>query len=58
LGAFNDNVFKNALIILITSEVAASDLARTNISINLCDSLFVPPFFLFLAATGQLFDKY
>ncbi len=58
LGAFNDNVFKNALIILIAFQVAAADPARANILINLCAGLFVLPFFLFSATAGQLSDKY
>ena len=58
LGAFNDNVFKNALIILIAFQVAASDPARANTLINLCSGLFVLPFFLFSATAGQLSDKY
>ncbi|MBK8181666.1 MAG: MFS transporter [Candidatus Competibacteraceae bacterium] len=58
LGAFNDNVFKNALIILIAFQVAASDPTRANTLINLCSGLFVLPFFLFSATAGQLSDKY
>lgn len=58
LGAFNDNVFKNALIILIAFQVAASDPARANVLINLCAGLFVLPFFLFSATAGQLSDKF
>lgn len=58
LGAFNDNVLKNALIILIAFQAAASDPARANLLINLCAGLFVLPFFLFSATAGQLSDKY
>ena len=58
LGAFNDNVFKNALIILIAFQVAANDPARSNLLINLSAALFVLPFFLFSATAGQLSDKY
>ncbi len=58
LGAFNDNVFKNALIILIAFQAAASDPVRANTLINLCAGLFVLPFFLFSATAGQLSDKY
>ncbi|CDH46342.1 MAG: MFS transporter [Candidatus Competibacteraceae bacterium] len=58
LGAFNDNVFKNALIILIAFQAAATDPARANLLINLCAGLFVLPFFLFSATAGQLSDKY
>ena len=58
LGAFNDNVFKNALIILIAFQAAANDPARSNLLINLSAALFVLPFFLFSATAGQLSDKY
>ncbi|RUQ37873.1 MAG: MFS transporter [Candidatus Competibacteraceae bacterium] len=58
LGAFNDNVFKNALIILIAFQMANVDAARSNFLINLCAGLFVLPFFLFSASAGQLSDKF
>ncbi len=58
LGAFNDNVFKNALIILIAFQAAGADASRSNFLINLCAGLFVLPFFLFSATAGQLCDKY
>ena len=56
LGAFNDNVFKNALIILIAFQ--AADPARAKTLVNLSAGLFVLPFFLFSATAGQLADKY
>ncbi|MCI0517225.1 MAG: MFS transporter, partial [Woeseiaceae bacterium] len=58
LGAFNDNVYRNGLIILITFQgvqiagMNASELA------NLASALFILPFFLFSASAGQLADKY
>ncbi len=58
LGAFNDNVFKNALIILIAFQAAGADASHSNFLINLCAGLFVLPFFLFSATAGQLCDKY
>jgi len=56
LGAFNDNVFKNALIILIAFQ--ATDPAEANMLVNASAGLFVLPFFLFSATAGQLADKY
>ena len=56
LGAFNDNVFKNALIILITFQ--AIDPAQSNFLNNLSAGIFILPFFLFSATAGQLADKY
>ncbi len=58
LGAFNDNVFKNALMILIAFQVAANDPARVIQLTNLSAALFVLPFFLFSATAGQLAEKY
>ncbi len=55
LGAFNDNVFKNSLLILIAFRVSAEE---SNTLINLSAGLFILPFFLFSATAGQLADKY
>ncbi len=60
LGAFNDNVYKNALIILIAFQannlLGSSD--NSNYLINLSAALFILPFFLFSATAGQLADKF
>lgn len=53
LGAFNDNIFKNTLLILI-----AFQFANANTLNNLAAALFILPFFLFAAIAGQLADKY
>lgn len=55
LGAFNDNVFKNALIVLITFQVVGAQ--SPEVLINLSAGLFILPFFLFSATFGQLADK-
>ena len=57
-GAFNDNVYKNALIILIAFQSASHGLWESNTLINLSTGLFILPFFLFSATAGQLADKY
>lgn len=58
-GAFNDNVFKNALIIFIAFQ--GVQLSTTDVSIdfltNLSAGLFILPFFLFSATAGQWIDK-
>lgn len=56
-GAFNDNLFRNALVVSITygATVAADDAA---VLTNLSQGLFILPFFLFSAIAGQLADKY
>ncbi len=56
LGAFNDNVFRNALIIMIAFQ--ATDLSLdSNTLINLAAGLFILPFFLFSATAGQFADQ-
>ncbi|HEY5763102.1 MAG TPA: MFS transporter [Rhodocyclaceae bacterium] len=56
-GAFNDNVFKNALVVLLTFKAANwSDLAPAVLA-NLAAGLFILPFFLFSASAGQWADK-
>jgi 1-acyl-sn-glycerol-3-phosphate acyltransferase len=56
LGALNDNVFKNALVILFAFGVTASALSP-DVLVNLAGGIFVLPFFLFSATAGQLADK-
>ena len=58
LGAFNDNVFKNALIILIAFSGTLATESEVNTMTNLSAGLFILPFFLFSAIAGQLLDKY
>ena len=57
LGAFNDNLYKNALIIFITYSLAAEAQLNTNTLVNLSAGLFILPYFLFSAFAGQLADK-
>src|SRR5258706_16011506 len=58
LGAFNDNVYKNALIIMLAFHAAALTTMSSGTLVNLCAGLFILPFFLFSATAGQLADKY
>lgn len=58
LGAFNDNVFKNGLVILIGFKSVTLALAQRNRYTNVAAALFILPFFLFSAVSGQLADKY
>ncbi|GAB6389635.1 MFS transporter [Stutzerimonas marianensis] len=55
-GAFNDNLFKQALILAILYKIGSS--ADTSLLINLCALLFILPFFLFSALGGQLGEKF
>lgn len=58
LGAFNDNVFKNALVILVAFLTAQLTVKDVNFYTNLAAGLFILPFLLFSATSGQLSDKY
>ena len=57
-GAFNDNVFKNALIILIAFQGAQFVDTDADLLINVAAAMFILPFFLFSATAGQWIDKY
>ena len=56
LGALNDNLFKNALVILFAFQVSGA-VFSTNTLVNLSTGLLTLPFFLFSATAGQLADK-
>lgn len=58
LGAFNDNFFKQALLLVLTYSAAAKLGASVSLLNNLAAMLFILPFFLFSALAGQLADKY
>ena len=58
LGAFNDNVYKNALVVLLAFNASRYTTLSPGVLINLCAGLFILPFFLFSATAGQLADKY
>ncbi|MVW75475.1 MFS transporter [Pseudomonas xionganensis] len=56
LGAFNDNIFKQALILTILFKLSAE--ADKSLLVNLCALLFILPFFLFSALGGQFGEKF
>ncbi len=58
LGAFNDNVFKNALMILFAFKAASWISLDKNLVQNLGQVVFILPFLLFSATCGQIADKY
>ncbi len=58
LGAFNDNLFKNALVVLLTFQAASWTTLAPALLSNLAAGIFILPFFLFSASAGQLADKY
>lgn len=57
-GAFNDNVFKNAIVILITFKSFSLGSLAGEQMVALCGGIFILPFFLFSALAGQIADKY
>ena len=58
LGAANDNVFKNALLILILFTLGREVLMEEAVLVTLASGIFILPFFIFSATAGQLADKY
>lgn len=58
LGAFNDNVFKNALGVLVTFGAMHLTPAQVDFYQNIAAVVFILPFFLFSATSGQIAEKY
>lgn len=58
LGALNDNLFKNALLVIVVSGAVAGSDSNTNFITNLAAGLFILPYFLFSTTAGQLADRY
>ncbi len=56
LGAFHDNLFKNAMVVLLLFGTAAH--ADGKVLTTLAAGLFILPFVLFSAMGGQLADKF
>src|SRR5579864_421008 len=56
-GAFNDNVFRNATVVLIGFAMGLTVEQKTTYS-NLAPALFILPFFLFSASAGQIAEKF
>jgi len=58
LGAFNDNLFKNALAILIAYRSMTLLGIESATIVVACAGIFIFPFFLFSATAGQLADHF
>jgi 1-acyl-sn-glycerol-3-phosphate acyltransferase len=56
-GAFNDNLYKNALVILITFKAYQIAELSPEQLVALCGGIFILPFFLFSALAGQISDQ-
>ncbi|MGX1925362.1 MFS transporter [Vibrio sp. NH-7] len=57
-GAFNDNIFKNVLLLFVAFAGVGALPISSNLFINFAAGLFILPFFLFSASAGVLADKY
>ncbi|MEO8344383.1 MAG: MFS transporter [Betaproteobacteria bacterium] len=58
LGAGNDNIYKNALVIFVAYHAAHLTTIDANTLVNLAAAVFILPFVLFSATAGQLADKF
>lgn len=61
LGAFNDNLLKNALVAAIafgTLGGVSRSAGQVSTLVNLSAGIFILPFFLFSALAGQLADRF
>lgn len=56
MGAFNDNLFKTAMLFLITYQLSAGDLRAAATTVTAAAAVFVLPFLLFSGIAGQLAD--
>ncbi|HEX8222800.1 MAG TPA: MFS transporter [Allosphingosinicella sp.] len=56
LGAFNDNLFKTAMVILVTYYVYSDPTKEATFN-AVAGAVFILPFFLFSALAGQLADS-
>lgn len=58
LGAFNDNVYKNVLVILATYHAASYTSMAPQLLTNVAAGLFILPYVLFSGVAGQLADRF
>lgn len=58
LGAFNDNFYKTAMLFLITYRLLGGDIAASAQMVMLAAGVFILPFFLFSALSGQIADAF
>jgi 1-acyl-sn-glycerol-3-phosphate acyltransferase len=57
LGAGNDNIYKNALVIFVAFQAATLTALSSNDLVNVAAAVFIAPFMLFSATAGQIADK-
>ncbi|WP_332848252.1 MFS transporter [Massilia sp. S19_KUP03_FR1] len=57
LGAFNDNLFKTALLVSLTYDALSWTTMSPSLITNLIPGLFILPYVLFSATAGQIAEK-
>src|SRR5450631_2627869 len=57
-GAFNDNLFKNVLVILVTYQATRWSTLRPELLSNIAAGLFILPFVVFSGLAGQLGERF
>lgn len=57
LGALNDNIYKNILLLMVTYSFIDSLPVSVDLFVNLAAGLFILPFFLFSAHAGAIADS-
>ena len=57
LGAFNDNLFKTALLVVLTYDALSWTSLAPSLLNNLIPGLFILPYVVFSATAGQIADK-
>jgi MFS family permease len=57
LGAFNDSLFKQAVVLFVTYQLYSNPVKENQFS-AIAQALFILPFFLFSALSGQLADDH
>ncbi|MDC8759061.1 MFS transporter [Janthinobacterium fluminis] len=57
-GAFNDNLFKTALMVILTYDALSWTTLDASTITNLIPGLFILPYVVFSATAGQIADKF
>ncbi|WP_062786815.1 MFS transporter [Aquitalea pelogenes] len=58
LGAFNDNLLKTAIVVLISYHGLTLSGMSPELLVNMAAGVFILPFFLFSATAGKLSERY
>jgi len=57
LGAFNDNLFRTALVFIVAYDIAAADPRQAALLATTAAGLFIAPFFLLSGLAGSVADR-